>query len=203
MYPCFLIVPTSQAYREALTTQPGQCPIYGDYHRGVVVFEEFEYDPEQEFPKRNLEFDKAPFPARCECGFSFTSERSNSLSCGHRLIRKDTGETQRHIHQFGTGAMWRATWYKNDTTGLYGWDWDNATEAPLIVRTPGGDWNIDGRASNCTMPNDKTHRCWVRHGEPPNIHVDKNGHTCGAGAGSIIAGNYHGFLHNGQLTANL
>lgn len=57
-------------------------------------------------------------------------------------------------------------------------------------------------ASNCTMPDDKNHKCWVRHGRPEDgtLHVDKNGHTCAAGAGSIVAGNYHGFLHNGHLT---
>lgn len=31
------------------------------------------------------------------------------------------------------------------------------------------------------------------------ITVDKNGTTCAAGAGSISAGPYHGFLRNGQL----
>jgi hypothetical protein len=55
------------------------------------------------------------------------------------------------------------------------------------------------RASNCTMPNDMLHRCWVRHGNPPMITVDKNGPTCGAGAGSILSGNWHGFLRNGEL----
>jgi hypothetical protein len=39
----------------------------------------------------------------------------------------------------------------------------------------------------------------VRHGEAPNITVDKNGVTCGAGAGSIQCGSYHGFLRNGEL----
>jgi hypothetical protein len=140
---------------------------------------------------------------KCEkCGQEVTTNGA-SQSASPRWRRVDTGEIRDSIQAFGVGAMWRATWYKKDETGLYGWCWDNATEAPLIVRTPGGDWNIDSRASNCTMPDDKTHRCWVRHGEPPNIHVDKNGHTCGAGAGSIISGNYHGFLHNGALTANL
>jgi lambda family phage portal protein len=55
------------------------------------------------------------------------------------------------------------------------------------VRTPGGTWDIDGRASNCTRPDDDTHRCWVRHGDPRTgvVHVDKDGDTCGAGSGSI------------------
>lgn len=53
-----------------------------------------------------------------------------------------------------------------------------------------GEWN-DG------------HKCWVRHGDPraSNVTVDKNGDTCSAGAGSILAGDYHGFLQAGVLTA--
>lgn len=58
----------------------------------------------------------------------------------------------------------------------------------------------DARASNCTMPDDKIHKCWVRHGTfGGELHVDKNGVTCAAVAGSIICGAYHGFLHHGHL----
>lgn len=79
--------------------------------------------------------------------------------------------------------------------------WDNCDCKHLYAVLPNGHiWDIDGRASNCTMPNDKKHRCWVRHGEPPMITVDKNGDTCSAGAGSILSGNYHGFLRNGEFT---
>jgi len=75
------------------------------------------------------------------------------------------------------------------------------TDGPALwVQTPGGGWCIDSRASNCTMPYDYAHRCWVRHGEPPDITVDKNGVTCQAGAGSIQCGSYHGFLQGGVLT---
>jgi hypothetical protein len=77
--------------------------------------------------------------------------------------------------------------------------WENQTSPPLIVLTPGGEWNIDSRAGNCKLPDDRLHRCWVRHGTPPNITVDTIGQTCGAGAGSIMAGRYHGFLRNGVL----
>jgi hypothetical protein len=72
----------------------------------------------------------------------------------------------------------------------------------LVVVCPDGHWwNIDSRASNCTMKEDKTHRCWVRHGDPPNITVDKDGATCNAGAGSIQTPGWHGFLRNGELVA--
>ncbi len=84
------------------------------------------------------------------------------------------------------------------------WEWDNCEDprGHLMAVLPNGhEWDIDSRASNCTMPNDKLHRCWVRHGEPPDVHVDKNGVTCAAGAGSIAVPGYHGFLHNGEFTA--
>lgn len=70
----------------------------------------------------------------------------------------------------------------------------------LYVVCPDGVWwDIDSRSNNCTMRTDKIHHCWVRHGTPPNITVDKNGATCNAGAGSIQTGSWHGFLRNGEL----
>jgi hypothetical protein len=79
--------------------------------------------------------------------------------------------------------------------------WDNQEGPHLMAILPNGDhWCIDSRANNCTLPNDRTHRCWVRTGEIPNITVGKSGPTCSAGAGSILSGNYHGFLTNGEFT---
>lgn len=63
-------------------------------------------------------------------------------------------------------------------------------------------WYIDGRASNCTMPSDGEHRCWVRHGTVgERLTVDKSGKTCGAGGGSFFmdGDRWHGFLENGVL----
>lgn len=69
----------------------------------------------------------------------------------------------------------------------------------MVVCPDGHCWDIDSRAKNCTMKDDKVHRCWVRHGEPPKITVDKKGLTCKAGAGSIQTPDWHGFLRNGEL----
>lgn len=92
------------------------------------------------------------------------------------------------------GCLYYADWLPNDM-----W-WDNQVGPHLCAVLPNGNhWNIESRASNCTMKDDRTHRCWCRHGEVPNITVDKNGHTCQAGAGSIASGNYHGFLRNGEF----
>lgn len=93
------------------------------------------------------------------------------------------------------GAMWNAWWmtYNLGDDGIC-----------LVVRLPNGrDWLVDSRASNCTMPDDTVHKCWVREGDPRNpstLSVGKTGVTCAAGAGSIQADDYHGFLTNGQLT---
>ena len=111
----------------------------------------------------------------------------------HEYRRTDTGETMT-LSQAPPGAMWDATWWHDDP-GMTGWD-----GRALVVRTPGKhDWPIDARASNCGSPGDNQHKCWCRHGEPPNITVDKNCHTCIAGAGSISYPDYHGMLTNGEL----
>lgn len=78
--------------------------------------------------------------------------------------------------------------------------WTNCDGQHLFVVLPNGHhWDVDSRANNCTLPDDFTHRCWVREGEPPLVTAGKDGHTCTAGAGSILSGDYHGFLRNGVL----
>ena len=118
--------------------------------------------------------------------------------------RADTGEqvTLRTMPSDGgpapapPGAMWDAWWMPES--------WRGPDGIALMVRLPNGhDWHVDGEASNCTRKGDRTHRCWIRHGDPRtgSVHVDKDGDTCAAGAGSIQGGDYHGFLHHGVLTA--
>ena len=76
--------------------------------------------------------------------------------------------------------------------------WDNHNGPMLHAVLPNGaEWNIDSRASNCALPDNRTHRCWCRHGEPPDITVNKTGETCGAGGGSIDVSGWHGHLENG------
>lgn len=111
--------------------------------------------------------------------------------------RTDTGEEIYHLSELPPGAMWFADWFENL--------WNPQLQYSLMVKTPGGDWHVDQQCSNCTMPSDrmqKEHHCWIIEGNLPDIEsisVTKNGKTCGAGAGSILIGNYHGFLRNGYL----
>lgn len=132
----------------------------------------------------------------CGCGSDACSGAYTTTE--YEWKRLDTGETKwGWPHDFGPGAMYLAANHHENGRGYW---WDNDADTHLIVQTPGGSWDVDSRASNCTMKEDRQHRCWIRHGEPPNVTVDKAGNTCGAGAGSIMCGNYHGFLQNGSLT---
>ena len=121
---------------------------------------------------------------------------------GPRVRRVDTGEIFESLAACPPGAMWDAPWMHDhgQSKGGFLLSGPNVDGLFLIVKLPNGhDWMIDGRASNCTLPKDDDHRCWCRHGTPPVLTVDKIGKTCSAGAGSIKAGDYHGFLRNGRL----
>lgn len=115
---------------------------------------------------------------------------------GQKMYRRiDTGE------MFEPGALpIGALWYGDGAGYHHGFDAPGPDGKALVAKCPGDSmWCIDARASNCDMPKDQAHRCWVRHGDPKtgNVQVDKNGKTCGAGGGSIQTHNWHGFLHNG------
>lgn len=209
---CFLVEPVAKIRvwaRRYSKTVPNCCPKYPgehSYHSGMTLLGDFDValPPEGEYEQwdKFVEAMRPPigdprWPATCECGATF--ENSDTIERGGQMFvqrlhrRSDNGELVT-LDDAPAGAMWRM---KHE--GRF-WDWDNQTEAPLICKMPGGgEWNIDSRASNCTMPNDRLHRCWVRHGTPPMITVDKNGATCGAGGGSILQHNWHGFLRNGEL----
>lgn len=135
--------------------------------------------------------DDPRWPTRCACGYEFSAEDEWQHFHDRIMRRTDTGETLT-IRDAPDGAMWDAYWYP--CKGPDG--------RCVVARCPGGaDWIIDGRATNCALPDDTEHRYWVRHGEPPRLTVDKNGLTCAAGAGSIQAGDYHGFLRGRVFTS--
>jgi hypothetical protein len=133
------------------------------------------------------------WPAQCKCNYVFTDDDTWQVFTDRIYVDLEGAEYS--LRNAPPGALWWAEWLE----GLEHW-WKGPDGHILMAQTPGGQWCIDSRASNCTMPKDDEHRCWIRHGTPPEITVDKNGKTCAAGAGSIISGNYHGFLQNGYFT---
>ena len=194
----FWCVPTGEhEYHYSRTGRGnGDCPSSPNgYHRGERTLARF--SSAADMPKAWPADDDPIWPAACDhCGATFTDANA-SRSSGSRAIMKraDTGEEM--PDKLPVGAVFENDWVADIASYRRGPD-----GRVLIVVTPGGHWEIDSRASNCTMPQENEHRCWVRHGRPEDgtLHVDKNGHTCAAGAGSIVCGNYHGFLHNGHLT---
>lgn len=135
--------------------------------------------------------DDPRWPARCDhCGALAPPDAARQVR-RERLYDTPSGALE-------PGCLYWATWH-HGSAGQCIDGWTNCPGAHLMAVLPNGrHWDVDSRAANCALPQDTTHRCWVRVGEPPNITVGKvGGPTCAAGAGSILAGDYHGMLQNG------
>jgi hypothetical protein len=145
------------------------------------------------------------FPLVCEdCKKEMTAPK-RQIFCDEIYVVK-TGERAGQTfcrRELPVGAMLSIECYSDIP------DWCGRDGLAINVVTPGGEWHIDGKANNCTKPDDHAHRCWVRRGDPRTgyLHVDKDAtiqETCEAGAGSIWINqggprDWHGFLHRGYL----
>lgn len=190
---CFLLVPVEpHLERRSLRRYGGdQCPGEFGYHNAHFPLGDFTEKADDVRDKPAA--DDPRWPAACGCGYVFKDDDARQLFHQHLFRRSDTDELVT-LREAPAGAMWFAPWLSNCK------EWKGPDGRTLVVRCPDGhDWIVDSRASNCTLPNDSEHKCWVRHGEPPNVTVDKNGLTCSAGAGSIQTPKWHGFLRNGEL----
>jgi hypothetical protein len=188
--PCPALEPDPHGYRrghDAKVVIGEASPIWGeDHRRSLAVWpDHFEGDDR--------------WPAECaQCHGLLPSSAARQVN-QELIYRRSDGREDTTIRNAPPGALWFADWMNIER-------YRGPDGRTLCARCPGGhDWVIDSVASNCTLPDDETHRCWMRHGTPPNITVDKEpeppfDHTCDAGAGSIQAGDYHGFLTNGAFT---
>jgi hypothetical protein len=172
--------------------------------------------------------DDPRWPIQCTCGYKFRDDDGSKRYWPQRLYRRtDNGELHT-LRDAPLGAMWHVDYYNH--TGPDGQclvvripkhhDWmvdSRASNCDSPCKYCGRPYQGHTNAT-CSNPGDgqrpytvgsyedirPEHRCWVRHGDAKtgNVHVDKNGITCNAGAGSIISPDgWHGFLHNGYLTS--
>jgi len=222
MIQTFFIEPTGRAkiglrrYRSTRNEDTKKCPLQYSYHNKIVwvgeATEKRTSDGYIESTPVDSYQDDPRWPAKCDCGYAFDPmDEADQVFTETIYRRTDTGEemTQRDAP---AGAIWNAWWMPSAKRpggdGMY-----------LCCRMPGNhDWAIDGRATNCDSPckvcgvpyhahenkghnyeDARPHQCWIRHGPPSNLTVDKNGVTCGAGAGSIVVPGWHGFLTAGIL----
>lgn len=111
----------------------------------------------------------------------FASEDQWQFNPDALYRRGDTGELVT-LHAAPAGAMWNATWMRQ---GEIYREVDGIT---LVVRTPGGDWCVDGPAYPAGQP--PVPNAWQREGKVPDITARPSIH---------IPGRYHGFLTGGWL----
>jgi hypothetical protein len=184
------------SYKDGKHIEELPCSAHG-YHTTSVVIEpllELAKQPCNGDDESDVPHSDPRWPKQCDCGnYVFWELDLRQINYQSLYRRSDTGELVA-LREAPPGAIWDAHWMAHKVSdGHY-----------YCVKLPNGhDWAIDSRASNCTRPNEP-HQCWVRHGVPPDLHVDKNGDTCAAGAGSIDSGagttsHWHGFLHHGHL----
>lgn len=197
---CFLLEPTDHEKRYLRRYAGGSsCPNETGYHDAMNFLDESREVMSEDGShwvdsgQTAANFKAHPlWPTHCSCGYEFDINDSWQLFTSHVYRRADTGE-EMTLRDAPAGAIWDATWFHSVA------DWCGSDGHAFMCRLPfGHDWHIDGPASNCTRPNE-AHKCWIRHGNPPDLTVDKNGDTCAAGAGSILTSRWHGFLRNGYL----
>jgi hypothetical protein len=141
------------------------------------------------------------WPTRCaDCGAPIPEPSSKLTQVGEKgfYVVRQVFSSRLYDNQSGEpepGDIFRMH-YHDPKDCCY---WDNCDGTHLFGVLPTGyQWDMDSRASNCTLPNERAHRCWTKTGSPEagTLDVGKGGHTCAAGAGSIDAPGWHGFLRN-------
>lgn len=208
---CFVIEPTN-VNRISLRRYVGSdnkekvCPLPHGYHDAQVFFKDIPDGVEMSNivpTEERIDSTDRVWPKSCECGYEFQEEDHWQYFNESLYVRKDTNEIVT-LRSVPVGAMWFAPWLDQ----MY----VPQLEHVLVVKLPNNhDWVVDSEASNCTMPKkaleggafqlpyQQDHHCWVLHGVPPMVTVDKNGNTCQAGGGSIAIPGWHGYLQNGVL----
>ncbi len=108
--------------------------------------------------------DDPRWPTKCDaCDYLF--QRTDAWQVFTDHIYVDDSGKEWSLRKGIPGMMWYSDW---------GGDWMKGPDGRSlhVICPDGGEWCIDGQASNCTKKDDtgpfgKAHRCWVRHGTPP------------------------------------
>jgi hypothetical protein len=188
---CFLVHPTTK-YRVTLRRYSrdaeNRCPANGWCHNAdvfIAVEEHTEIPVSGDVHPKN----DTQWPTKCSlCAYVFTANDyyQKNYNCvystdegkEYTLVSPDQMTTDQAMAA-PPGAMWECPWMSPAPDGK-----------SYCVRTPGGDWHIDGSYG---FPQAGR---WTRTGTAPNFTV-----TPSIGIGKDAKGNwqYHGWLRNGLL----
>lgn len=196
---CFWLEPTLHAevsYRRyrgrddtkctiARTPCEGQPPAVWGYHDAQIVIETRARGAHDAGHAATPEEMADPrWPKKCDCGYIFVDDDNWQVNI-HTLFMRDDTRALHTLFSAPVGAMWDAPWFKGhqgkqiNPDGLY-----------LVLRTPAGDWLIDGPSSNGGGAG------WTRTGKPPLISA-----TPSIGFGEPMR--MHGWLRNGVLEIDM
>lgn len=188
---CFFLEPApwaEESFRRFTWSNETKCPGPAGYHTvSVVVSPKVPWDKEHngEGNLAEKELRKDPrWPEKCVCGYVFTPEDQWQHNFDRLYTRSDNSELVT-LRSAPVGAMWDAHWMSDRYKGPDG--------LHLIVKTPGGDWPVDGPSSGGGK--------WTREGKVPNITAKPSilFPPTTTTDGRVLEKGYHGFLTNGFL----
>ncbi len=168
---CFLLEPTGRSVRalrryftsaDNLVREANRCLPQG-YHDAQVPLDVVEADVDARAVVSGdlWPHDDPRWPATCACGYVFTTDDAWQVFCQSEYRRTDTGELMT-LQSSPPGAMWWAPWLAGEWGGE-AYRTSRAGQPHLIVKTPAGEWDVDGPSSNNNAAG------WTRTGEPPLV----------------------------------
>lgn len=183
---CFWLEPTDQvemSLRRYLGSSESKCEGSGwGYHNAEATIGRCHKSEVTDLHGDSWPHADPRWPARCACGYEFKPADPWQFNPNSLYKRSDTGELV-VLGKAPAGAMWNATWMRE------GHHYRMVEGITLVVRTPGGDWCVDGPAypggGAAPVPN-----AWARSGAVPDITANPSIH---------FPGSYHGFLRGGWL----
>lgn len=181
---CFMVEETGEVMIELRRFTFGdrkQCPRSSCGHDASVQIGKAQAQKDNKGCYLCLPVDKTDerFPKTCTCGYEFQDE--DEWQCNQQEIYRNIETGEEHVgptHRLPVGAMWYID-------REWPWYYPSPTDGRVLaMRTPGGEWVIDGRANN----GPQNAAGWSRTGVPPLVVARP----------SIQAGAYHGWLGGGS-----
>lgn len=180
---CFFLRPSPYAevnLRRYTPFSMGKCPLAQGGHDAStsVGTVDFPLDNDLDGCQQTTFPENDPlWPKTCACGYEFQPGDHFQEMALRLYWRGDHVALRTTIASAPPGAMWFADWY----------DFKGPDGHCLVVKTPGGDWVVDGPAYANGEP---VGNGWTRTGEVPKVTASPSIH---------FVGKYHGFLRAGFL----